>query len=122
MTAKLETVVAVLWAMVAAAILALALNAAHFSFWEFILPGAEPWTWLAPLALFGTPLLLVIARGVSGSLARGLVWLALALLALPVAGPLALIIFPKQTGYYNPDDPDRQPGGAPSEQQGEYRK
>ncbi|WP_143084849.1 hypothetical protein [Novosphingobium sp. CF614] len=116
MIVKLETVAALLCGVVAAATLGLAFNAAHFSFWEFILPGAEPWTWLAPLALFGAPLLLVASRAVSGSLARGLTWLALVLLTLPVLGVLALIIFPKQTGYY---DPDRQPGGVPWEQHGE---
>lgn len=105
-------IVTTIWLVLAALIVVFATNAAHFSPWEFIIPGPEPWTWLAPLALFGTPLLLLISRVVSIWYARGLVWIALLLLALPVLGILALAMFPKQTGYYDPDDPERQPSNV----------
>jgi len=105
--------VTVLWLVMATIIVLFAENAAHFSPWEFIIPGTDPWTWLAPLALFGSPLLLLVSKVVSKPLASGLIWVALALLTLPLLGVSALIIFPKQTGYYDPDDPHRQPGGVP---------
>jgi hypothetical protein len=107
--------VTVLWLVLAVTIVAFALNAAHFSAWEFIIPVAQPWTWLAPLALFSPPLLLLVSKVVSNRHARGLVWVALLLLCLPVVGFLALIIFPKQTGYYDPDDPARQPSNVQAE-------
>lgn len=110
--------VTVLWLVIAAMIVALATNAAHFSPWEFIIPGTDPWTWLAPLALFATPLLLLVSRVVPNWHARGLVWIALLLLCLPVLGFLALIIFPRQTGYYDPDDPARQPDNVQWETRG----
>jgi hypothetical protein len=111
----MRRLVTVLWLIAATIIVVFAENAAHFSPWEFIVPGRELWTWLAPLALFGTPLLLLVSRVAAKSLAPGLTWAALVLLALPFLGVLTFITFPKQTGYYDPDDPDRQPGGVPSE-------
>jgi len=107
--------VALLWLVVVAMVAIVAANAAHFSPWEFIIPGPDVWTWLAPLALFGTPFLLLLSLVASKSWARGLTWAALGLLALPFLGALTIVTFPKQTGYYDPDDPDRQPGGSPSE-------
>jgi len=107
---RFALLVTVLWLVIAATIIVFAQNVAHFSPWEFIIPGLDPWTWLAPLALFGTPLLLAISIVVSKSLARWLIWLALLLLTLPLLGYSALIIFPKETGYYDPHDPERQPG------------
>lgn len=112
MANKLSSVVIILWLTLVAAIAFFASDAAHFSPWEFILPGPDPWTWLSPLALVGSPLLIFIARTTtSNSFAVGLRWFALALLTLPVLGLLALVIFPEQTGYYDPNDPSRQPTG-----------
>ena len=107
--------VMVMWLVVAAMVALVAANAAHFSPWEFIIPGPDLWTWLAPLALFGTPLLLLLSLVASKPRARGLAWAALALLTLPFLGALTIITFPKQTGYYDPHNPDRQPGGSPGE-------
>lgn len=111
----MRRVVTVLWLLIAAMVIIVATNAPHFSPWEFIIPGPDPWTWLAPLALFGTPLALLASKLVSKPLARGFTWAALGLLMLPILGAMTMIIFPKQTGYYDPDDPDRQPGGSPWE-------
>ena len=109
---RLSSVAIVLWLTLAAAIALFASDAAHFSPWEFIIPGPDPWTWLSPLAIVGCPLLLLISRtATSKSFAVGLRWCALALLTLPVLGILALVMFPEQTGYYDPNDPDRQPTG-----------
>src|SRR3569623_1528223 len=78
--------VTVLWLVVATIIVLFAENAAHFSPWEFIIPGTDPWTRLAPLALFGSPLLLLVSTVVSKPLASGMIWEALALLTLPLQG------------------------------------
>ena len=110
---RFALLVTILWLGIAGTIVVVAQNVAHFSPWEFIIPGPDPWTWLAPLALFGTPLLLAISITVSRSFARWLIWPALLHLTLPLLGYSALIIFPKQTGYYDRDDADRQPDNGP---------
>lgn len=113
MRERLPGVVATLWMATAVVIAILAANTAHFSPRDFIIPAADPATWLLPLTLTGTPILLIASRIVAQPLAGILPWIALTLLMLPIAVACSIFAFPKETGYYDLEDPARQAGGMP---------
>lgn len=112
--AGLTVVTVTIWLSVWLGLLIFAANAPHVSLWELILPSSDALSWITPGALVIPPILLVCGRLVSRPQAIFLAWVALGFSALPVLGVLALLIFPVETSYYDPADPERQPGSLPT--------
>lgn len=111
---RLTAVTVTVWLTVWAGLMVILANAPHFSPWDLILPGPDPVSWIAPGALVIPPILLFSARFVSRLPGIVLTSAALGFSALPVLGLLALVIFPVETGYYDPGNPERQPSTMPS--------
>jgi hypothetical protein len=89
-TARLNGLVLILWLCTTALIISIAINAAHFTPWELLVPQKDPVTWIAPILIFVPPLILKAFMGsaskVRSTVALGLsALLTLALVAIFVA-------------------------------------
>jgi|SRR3954466_7296809 hypothetical protein len=82
--ARLNGVILILWLLLAALILSIAFNAAHFSPWEFVIPTGGPVTWISPTLLFGPPLFLLITRAGRFKVPPAFSWVVAAILALVI--------------------------------------
>ena len=80
----------ILWLLVAALITSIALNAAHFSPWEFIVPTGDPVTWIAPILLVVPAIFLVIARTGRSKIRTSIAATIAALLALVIVAIFVL--------------------------------
>ena len=109
MGSRMFAIVTTLWLTFVAGISILAMNAAHFSPWEFVIPSADPLTWICPLALFVPASVLIAAKFIPEKTSQALGWVAILVMLLPVGAILAITLFPVATGYYDPNDPERQP-------------
>jgi hypothetical protein len=88
MSGRLAGLVVALWLIAAILAVSIAARAAHFSVWEFFLPGADPLTWIVPGLLFLPPLLLLALRRARPRVAAASGWVLAALLVGVVAATL----------------------------------
>ncbi|HSI18383.1 MAG TPA: hypothetical protein VK980_11470 [Sphingomonas sp.] len=79
-----------LWLVLALLILVIAFNAVHFSVWEFVIPAADPLTWISPSLLFGPPLLIAMAHRASPRVSRLVGWALAIILGMIVVAILVL--------------------------------
>lgn len=88
MSARATGLAVALWAVLAVLLVSIAFNARHFSSWEFLIPTAEPLSWIIPTLLAGPPLLLALARRTRPGLSTPIA----CSLAIVLGGVIAAII------------------------------
>jgi hypothetical protein len=89
-TTRLNGLILILWLLLAALIASIAMNAAHFSPWEFVFPTVDPVTWISPTLLVGPPLFLIIARTAPSKIPTAFAATVAAILALVIVAIFVL--------------------------------
>jgi len=90
MSARFTGSLVTLWLVLTLLILVIAFNAAHFSVWEFIIPGSDPLSWISPSLLLGPPLLIAMAHRASPRVSKLVGWALAIILGLIVVAILVL--------------------------------
>jgi hypothetical protein len=89
-TARLNGLVLILWICTTALIISIAINAAHFSPWELLVPQQDPATWIAPALIFIPPLILKAFMGSATRLRSSVALMLSALLTLALVATFVL--------------------------------